>query len=154
MAEAAGSGGCEQQKAAGGQGALASGAATAPLQPRRKFSLPWFRQSSVGISTASKRLPKQHTIGGVGGLTGPNDSLGNLEVRSLCVVLFYKAVINEFGSFSPQLMLGILIPQGLNPRNKIPGNKIPGYKSPRNQYPRIKCPSSSPSEQWEDRLKS
>ena len=111
MAEAAGSGGCEQQKAAGGQGALASGAATAPLQPRRKFSLPWFRQSSVGISTASKRLPKQHTIGGVGGPTGPNDSLGNLEVRSFCVVLFYKAVINEFGSFSPQLMLGILTPR-------------------------------------------
>ena len=110
MAEAAGSGGCEQQKAAGGQGALASGAATAPLQPRRKFSLPWFRQSSVGISTASKRLPKQHTIGGVGGLTGPNDNLGNLEVRSLCVALFYKAVINEFGSLSPQLMLGIQWP--------------------------------------------
>ena len=110
MAEAAGSGGCEQQKAAGGQGALASGAATAPLQPRRKFSLPWFRQSSVGISTASKRLPKQHTIGGVGGPTGPNDSLGNLEVRSFCVVLFYKAVINEFGSLSPQLMLGIQWP--------------------------------------------
>ena len=99
MAEAAGSGGCEQQKAGGGQGALASGAATAPLQPRRKFSLPWFRQSSVGITTASKRLPKQHTIGGVGGPTGPNDSLGNLEVRPFCVVLFYKAVINELMKF-------------------------------------------------------
>ena len=124
MAEAAGSGGgCEQQKAGGGQGALASGAATAPLQPRRKFSLPWFRQSSVGISaTASKRLPKQHTIGGFGGPTGPNDSLGNLEVRSLFVVLFYKAVINEFESFSPQLMLGELIPQGLDPRSKTSRN--------------------------------
>ena len=83
MAEAAGSGGCEQQKAGGGQGALTSGAATAPPQPRRKISLPWFRQSSFGISTASKRLPKQHTIGGMGGPTGPNDCLGNLEVRSL-----------------------------------------------------------------------
>ena len=154
MAEAAGSGGCEQQKAAGGQGALASGAATAPLQPRRKFSLPWFRQSSVGISTTSKRLPKQHTIGGVGGPTGPNDSLGNLEVRSFFVVLFYKAMINEFGSFSLRLMLGELLPQGLDPRNKIPRNKSLGYKIPRNQCPRIKCSSSSPSEQWEGHLKS
>ena len=142
MAEAAGSGGgCEQQKAGGGQGALASGAATAPLQPRRKFSLPWFRQSSVGISaTASKRLPKQHTIGGFGGPTGPNDSLEHLEVRSFFVLLFYKAVINEFGSFSPQLMLGELIPQGLDPRNKISWNKIPRNKIPRNKSPGYKIP--------------
>ena len=139
MAEAAGSGGCEQQNAGGGQGALASGAATAPLQPRRKWSLPFFRQSSVGFSTAPKRLSKQHTVGGMGGPTGPNDSLGNLEVRSLCVVLFYKAVINEFGSFSPQLMLGELIPQDLTPGTKFWEQK-PWVQKPQEPMSQNKMP--------------
>jgi hypothetical protein len=29
---------------------------------RRKISMPWFRQSSFGMSLARLRLPKQHTI--------------------------------------------------------------------------------------------
>ena len=75
MAEAAGSG-CEQQKGAacGVGGPQGAAPATAPPQPRRKISLPWFRQSSFGIGTASKRLPKQHTIGGVTSSV-TNDSL-------------------------------------------------------------------------------
>lgn len=39
-----------------------SGGPQPPLQPRRKISLPWFRQSSFGLGAAGKRLPKQHTI--------------------------------------------------------------------------------------------
>ena len=34
-------------------------------QPPRKFSLPWFRQSSFGLGSSKTRgLPKQHTIAG------------------------------------------------------------------------------------------
>lgn len=29
---------------------------------RRKISMPWFRQSSFGMSLSRLRLPKQHTI--------------------------------------------------------------------------------------------
>ena len=74
MAEAAGSG--SGLGIGGPQGAAcpAAAPATAPPQPRRKISLPWFRQSSFGIGTASKRLPKQHTIGGVTSSV-TNDSL-------------------------------------------------------------------------------
>jgi len=46
-----------------------------PGKPRRlrKISMPWFRQSSFGMSLARLRLPKQHTIAtgdesGVGGV--------------------------------------------------------------------------------------
>lgn len=33
-----------------------------PSRSRRKISMPWFRQSSFGMSLARLRLPKQHTI--------------------------------------------------------------------------------------------
>jgi hypothetical protein len=33
-----------------------------PVKSRRKISMPWFRQSSFGMSLARLRLPKQHTI--------------------------------------------------------------------------------------------
>jgi hypothetical protein len=49
-------------------GAAASGtrkksvASATAVKSRRKISLPWFRQSSFGMSLARLRLPKQHTI--------------------------------------------------------------------------------------------
>ncbi len=33
-----------------------------PPQPRRKISLPWFKQSSFGLGSGKPRLPKQYTI--------------------------------------------------------------------------------------------
>jgi len=36
--------------------------ASHPSRSRRKISMPWFRQSSFGMSLARLRLPKQHTI--------------------------------------------------------------------------------------------
>ena len=39
-----------------------STSASHPSRSRRKISMPWFRQSSFGMSLARLRLPKQHTI--------------------------------------------------------------------------------------------
>ena len=33
-----------------------------PAKNRRKISMPWFRQSSFGMTIAKLRLPRQHTI--------------------------------------------------------------------------------------------
>lgn len=49
-----------------------SGSNQPPLQPRRKISLPWFRQSSFGLGAAGKRLPKQHTIAVTDRLSPPD----------------------------------------------------------------------------------
>merc|ERR1712117_206843 len=37
-------------------------AVTKPAKNRRKISMPWFRQSSFGMTIARLRLPRQHTI--------------------------------------------------------------------------------------------
>jgi hypothetical protein len=39
-----------------------SSSSSHPSRSRRKISMPWFRQSSFGMSLARLRLPKQHTI--------------------------------------------------------------------------------------------
>lgn len=39
-----------------------SSSSSKPPKSRRKISMPWFRQSSFGMSLARLRLPKQHTI--------------------------------------------------------------------------------------------
>ena len=51
----------------GGSGGANSSGASSPgggnhVKKRRKISMPWFRQSSFGMSLARLRLPKQHTI--------------------------------------------------------------------------------------------
>ena len=58
-----------------------------PSGRRRKISLPWFRQSSFGMSFARLRLPKQHTIASsaasdepvVHGPTGKKSELTHVE---------------------------------------------------------------------------
>ena len=102
MAEAAGSG--SGLGIGGPQGAACPAApATAPPQPRRKISLPWFRQSSFGIGTASKRLPKQHTIGGVTSSVtndslsaGSNVATSSNHVCRLLLSLFRAELVIEF----------------------------------------------------------
>ena len=37
-------------------------AVSKPAKNRRKISMPWFRQSSFGMTIAKLRLPRQHTI--------------------------------------------------------------------------------------------
>ena len=37
-------------------------AVSKPAKNRRKISMPWFRQSSFGMTIARLRLPRQHTI--------------------------------------------------------------------------------------------
>lgn len=37
-------------------------AVSKPAKSRRKISMPWFRQSSFGMTIAKLRLPRQHTI--------------------------------------------------------------------------------------------
>ena len=78
MAEAAAGSGRKLPEAAGGH-QPAPAPVHPPQQPRRKISLPWFRQSSFGIGTASKRLPKQHTIGGVTALGSDSGTAGDVQ---------------------------------------------------------------------------
>lgn len=46
----------------GSEGENGSSSSRKPPKSRRKISMPWFRQSSFGMSLARLRLPKQHTI--------------------------------------------------------------------------------------------
>ena len=69
-------------------------AVTKPAKNRRKISMPWFRQSSFGMTIARLRLPRQHTIAAPDPLVEINaDEVSLLPLKKNKVGLFSKLIV-------------------------------------------------------------
>lgn len=82
---------------------MAENSCQPPPQPRRKISLPWFRQSSFGLGvSAGKRLPKQHTIAGSDFNVHCNDKDDNISPTSQETWVLADSNANGPGELSVQ----------------------------------------------------
>ena len=82
----------------GGGGSGGSGRSK-PHKSKRKISMPWFRQSSFGMSLARLRLPKQHTIATSDGPAGsPGKSAAedeHAELKAKLVRVFLVSFVRR-----------------------------------------------------------